>query len=218
MKDFLFLCKEIMKGKSVTRAYLNLRLSRDVLKGSVIDIGGGKSSDYLSFMKSEKEFSFVNVDKKAGTDINFETDRLAADNVQYDTVLFLNVMEHIYNYQHIANEVIRITKPGGQLIGFVPFLMWYHADHSDYFRYTHESLKRIFTEANAPRVSIEPIARGPFTAACQMILQSFPKIVRLPVFILFYVLDSVFVRLRPTHGAKYVLGYYFKLNTTLVYE
>lgn len=212
MKDFIFIIKEIAKGKSVTRAYLNLRLSQDVLKGDTIDIGGGKNADYLSFMKKDGSVSFKTFDMKAGATTDFEKDQLPAIDGQFDTVLFLNVMEHIYNYQHIAKEVVRITKKEGQLIGFVPFLMWYHPDHHDYFRYTHEALEKIFTQVGATTILIEPIARGPFIAACQMALQSFPKILRVPVFLVFIFLDKIFLLLRPSHGERYALGYYFKIK------
>jgi hypothetical protein len=213
LKDFIFLIKEISKGKSVTRSFLNVRLSKDTLVGSTIDIGGGKNADYISFMNREKDVEFVGFDIKAGAVIDFEKDELPARDGQYDTVLFLNVMEHIYNYQHIANEVVRITKnDGGRLIGFVPFLMWYHPDHHDYFRYTHESLKRILREAGGVEINVESISMGPFVAASHMILQSFPKVVRIIVFVPLFLLDCAYLYFRPTHGNRFALGYYFSVK------
>ena len=209
---FKYLCSEIWKGKSVVRAFYNERLRHDTLSGKVIDIGGGKNADYLSFMSRSEDSTFETFDKKAGNEIDFEVDRLPADDEAYDTVLFLNVMEHIYNYQHIMSEVLRITKSGGTLIGIVPFLMWYHPDPSDYFRYTHEALEKIFTECGVKKFTIEGLARGPFAAASQMIIQSIPHITRVPIFAFFYGLDSIFLSLRPNNGSRYVLGYYFKIQ------
>lgn len=207
--SFGYLCGEIWRGKSVLRSFYNLRLQKDTLKGNVIDIGGGKSADYLSFMHRDEDVVFETFDLKSGMMIDFEKDQLPAIDGAYDTVLFLNVMEHIYNYRHITREVLRITKPGGRVIGIVPFLMWYHPDHSDYFRYTHEALEKIFAECGAVKFTIERLARGPFTAAAQMFMQSLPKITRVPTFALFYGLDSIFLWLRPGNGDRYVLGYYF---------
>jgi len=214
MSDFTFLCKEIFKGKSVVRAYYNARLKKDTLVGSVIDVGGGKNADYLSFMPRQGEVHFETFDLKAGAKIDFETDTLPAATGAYDTVLFLNVMEHIYNHKHILSEVYRITKPGGQLIGVVPFLMWYHPDYKDYFRYTHEALERIFSECGITNYTIVPLARGPFTAAAQMLMQSLPMITRLPIFLCFHGLDAIFLWLRPKNGARYILGYYFTISRT----
>ena len=211
MKNLTFLAKEIWKGKSVTRSFLNLRLTQESLSGKTIDVGGGKNPDYISFMKRKDVVEFVNFDIKAGAHINFETDTLPGVDGEYDTVLFLNVMEHIYNYQHIANEVVRIVKPGGQLIGFVPFLMWYHPDHSDFFRYTDEALLKIINKTGADSVVIESVSKGPFVAAVQMFIIWFPRFLRVPLFMSFYFLDYVFIKIRPEHAQRYALGYFFKI-------
>lgn len=211
-KKYRFLCSQILQGKSVLRAYLNLRLREEAISGKVIDIGGGKNADYLSFMERAPGASLQTFDIKAGQkSVDFETDSLPADDGVYDTVLFLNVMEHIFNYQHIANEVVRIVKPGGQLIGFVPFLMWYHPDHSDYFRYTHEAIQKILETAGATDIRIEPIAQGPFTAAAHMKLLSIPKPFRVFVFTTSYLLD-LFYKYMGRNTDRYALGYLFIIS------
>jgi len=205
-----FILNELWQGKSVLRAYLNNRLAEEILKGAVIDIGGGKNADYLAFMKRDEPVVFKTFDVKAGdTAVNFETDRLPADDGTFDTVLFLNVMEHIFNYQHIANEVVRITKPEGRLIGFVPFLMWYHADHRDFFRYTHEALETILATAGAKSMQIEMIGGGPFIAAAHMVLQSFPRFLRPVLFLKFYIADWLYKKLKGSGARPYALGYIF---------
>ena len=212
MNDLKFLLGQIWQGKSTTRAFLNLELSKETLRGKIIDIGGGKNLDYVSFMTSEDNCELRNFDIKAGETVDFEKDTLPLESNFYDTVLFLNVMEHIFNYQHIANEVVRVTKQGGQLIGFVPFLMWYHPDHSDYFRYTNEALQKIFEGTSASKVTIIPVHRGAFTAAGQMTLAWFPKALRIPIFVLLYGLDYFFVEYRSIYAHRYALGYLFKVE------
>lgn len=210
MSEFNFICKEIRTGKSVIRAYLNYRLQKETLKGKTIDIGGGAGEKYLTFMKRGQETTFETFDLKAGNKVDFETDRLLAEDGAYDTVLFLNVLEHIFNYQHITNEVMRVTKPGtGQLIGFVPFLMWYHPDHRDFFRYTHEALEIILKQAGAKEIKIEPIGKGPFTAAVQMIMLLMPRFLRPILFTISFCLDKLFVYLGGKNSGKYALGYLF---------
>lgn len=212
MNKLFYLLKSIGDGGSVTRAYLNYRLKQEVLRGKVIDVGGGNDSDYISFMKKTDDCDFVTFDVKSGAQIDFEKDSLPANDGQYDTVLFLNVMEHIYNYQHICNEVVRITKSGGQMIGFVPFLMWYHPDHSDYFRYTHEALDKILSTEGSQKHVIEVIGDGPFVAAAQMVVQSFPKLLRPFIFLFNYLLDRLYFMLKGSESRTYALGYYFKVS------
>ena len=210
--NFFTICSDLVKKKSVLRIYANKRLSSEVLLGKTIDIGGGRDADYIKFMPRGSGVSFETFDVKAGAQINFETDALPAADGAYDTVLFLNVMEHIFNHQHIANEVVRITKPGGQVIGFVPFLMWYHPDHRDFFRYTHEALRIIFERAGASDITIEAVAPGPFSAAAHMIVQSFPRILRPLVFLPFYLFDALFNLFRPGRSEVFALGYFFVLK------
>jgi SAM-dependent methyltransferase len=213
MSELTYVIKELWQGKSVARSFLNYRLSREVLRGKTIDIGGGKSAKYLSFMNKSDDVQFETFDIKTGDrTVDFETDQLPMGDNSFDTVLFLNVMEHIFNHQHIADEVVRITKPAGQLIGFVPFLVWYHPDHHDYFRYTHEALEKIFTKAHAKEIATEAIGKGPFIAAAQMMTLSVPKIVALPIAVCCYLLDTIFLYLRPNNTGKYALGYYFVVH------
>jgi SAM-dependent methyltransferase len=205
-------CKDLIEKKSLLRIYLNKRLSKEKLIGKTIDIGGGRDADYINFMTRAVDVSFETFDMKAGATVNFETDALPAADGVYDTVLFLNVMEHIFNHQHIANEVVRVTKPGGQVIGFVPFLMWYHPDHSDFFRYTHEALQIIFERAGVSKIEISAVAPGPFTAAAHMLVQSFPSILRPIVFLPFFLFDSLFNLLRPGRNKVFALGYFFVIH------
>lgn len=209
MKKYLFVLKEIWKGKSITRGYLNFQLLSTELKGKTIDIGGGRGEEYVSFIRRSSDVEFQTFDPKSGDFVDFEEDRLPADENRYDTVLFLNVMEHIFNYQHIANEVMRITKPGGQMIGFVPFLMWYHPDHKDFFRYTHEAIEIICERAGAKEIKVEPTACGPFVAAAQMMMLSFPRVLRPFVFTPMYLMDELFYLIKGSRTTRYALGYVF---------
>jgi SAM-dependent methyltransferase len=212
MSEFRYICGELYRGKSVLRAYLNFRLKEESLFGKTIDIGGGGGSAYLSALPRESNVTFENFDLKVGNNVDFEKDSLPAPDAAYDTVLFLNVMEHIFNYQHIANEVVRIVKPGGQLIGYVPFLMWYHPDHKDFFRYTHEALQIIFERAGAKNIKIEAIARGPFTVCAQMTVLMLPKILRPVLFTPMFMLDRLFLRFQNKPDKRHVLGYFFTLT------
>lgn len=154
----------------------------------MLDVGGGNDLKYLSFLSLNEKVRIVNFDLKSGAKVDFESDRLPHDSNSIDIVLFLNVMEHIYNYNNILSEVIRVTKPGGKVVGFVPFLMWYHPDHKDYFRYTKDALEKILGDHNARSIEVEFIGRGPFIASAHMMLQSFPTLIRPIIYIVFWYL------------------------------
>jgi SAM-dependent methyltransferase len=210
MNDFLFLSREILQGKSVIRATLDLELKKEFLKGRILDLGSGGGDYYSNFIPREESSSYELLDIKKGAAVNFETDVLPYADGTFDTVIFLNVLEHIFNYAHILKEIKRLKKTEGVLIGYVPFLMWYHPDHSDYFRYTHETLDRILGEAGFHEICIKNIYRGPYTASFHMIYSTLPKIIRPLVFSVTYLLDTIFRKLRKENAKRYVLGYYFE--------
>lgn len=210
MKDFFFLVTEIAKGKSAIRATLNYRLKEEFLKGKILDLGSGGSDRYSSYIPREEDSVYELFDMKKGIAVDFEKDVLPYVNDVYDTVVLLNVLEHLFNYANILKEIVRIKKSQGLCIGYVPFLMWYHPDHHDYFRYTHESLQRILEEAGFKEVTIEKIYRGPYTAAFQMIHPTVPVFIRPFIFGVTYFLDFLFRKLRAKGAERYVLGYYFR--------
>lgn len=210
MKEFLFLLKNIAEGKSVIRSTLNFRLKKEFLSGKILDLGSGGSDRYSSLIPRTKNSVYELFDAKKGNVIDFEKDKLPYREDVYDTVMLLNVLEHLFNSSTILKEIVRIKKSDGVLIGYVPFLMWYHKDPHDYFRYTHEALQILLEQAGFRDIVIEKIYKGPYIAAFQMIHPTLPRIIRPLFFIPAYICDMVFRRIRSEGAQRYVIGYYFK--------
>ena len=68
-----------------------------------------------------------------------------ADNC-VDTVIALEMLEHVTHPQEVLSELARILKPGGTVILSVPSAVPRHDDH-DYWRFTAEGLALLGTEA-----------------------------------------------------------------------
>jgi SAM-dependent methyltransferase len=221
MSNIIFLLKEIAKGKSMARALFNRSLSVFSISGDVLDVGGGKHQDYLDFIKGGREARVraVDLEVKGGIQgqekrqnagrIDFEKDPLPCLNGTIDHTLAFNVLEHIFNHQFLVGEMYRIIKPGGTLIGFVPFLVNYHPDPHDYFRYTKEALRKILLKGGFKDIEVKEIGRGPFAVNYNTIMLSFPKCIRVIIFPCYYLLDSIFLLIRPHIGVRYPLGYLF---------
>lgn len=192
------------------RAYMNTRLASVRFVGRILDVGGGRDTRYLSFHPDV--IRVETLDAKAGHSINFEADPLPMDDGSYDTVLLFNVLEHVFNFAHLLSEARRVLARGGTMHGVVPFMVRYHPDPHDYFRYTEETLRRILGDAGFSDVQVESFGGGPFVAAAHQFLQYFPRILRVPVFMCFFIIDGVFVRLRPHSRSFYPLGYYFSAH------
>lgn len=209
----LFLLKEILKGKSFVRALFNRELRNYKIKGRVLDIGGGKHQDYLEIIKKEENIFLETVDivfkNGTGTIVDFEKDNLPFGDLIFDQVLVFNVLEHIYNYNFLITQVNRVLKKKGTLFGFTPFLVNYHPDPNDYFRFTKEALRKILEDNNFKNINIIEIGRGPFAVNFNNILLSLPIIARIIIFPFFYFMDYVFITFRPKIRQRYPLGYIF---------
>jgi SAM-dependent methyltransferase len=82
-------------------------------------------------------------------------------NDSYDGVICLAVLEHIPRAWEAAAELHRILKPGGLLLGYVPFLSPYHAMpgyYGDYVRFTDDGIRALFQAFSTIEISY---VRGP---------------------------------------------------------
>ncbi|MEW6616656.1 MAG: methyltransferase domain-containing protein [Thermodesulfobacteriota bacterium] len=155
----------IWRGKSITRAMMNVLIAENkLLKGTIIDLGGGGHPSYLDIIDIDGNFFNMDmlVEAKPSFVGNLEDPLPITSNIA-DTVLLFNTLEHVFNYQLVIDEMHRILKPNGKAIVFVPFLMSYHTYQGqsflidDFFRYTKSALIRILTNAGFIKVNITPV-------------------------------------------------------------
>jgi SAM-dependent methyltransferase len=62
----------------------------------------------------------------------------------FDAVLSIAVLEHVRDPIQAAREIVRVLKPGGELLCAVPFLQPMHGFPHHYFNATPEGLRRLF--------------------------------------------------------------------------
>ena len=206
-----YILKSLLKKNSLNRGYLNWETRRHHLHGQVLDIGAGKTTDYHE-MPLDEGTNIEAVDKKITSNnstIDFEKDNLPYEDGVFSMVLMYNVLEHIYNHNHLMQEAQRVLNDGGELVGFVPFLMRYHPDPHDYFRYTGEALERILDDAGFTSVEVKPLAGAMFAAQFHSMSQSVPRIVQMVLYPIYRLMDSIYLHLRPQAKYWYPLGYFF---------
>ena len=158
-----------MNVRSLWRTLLYKNLAKVSLSGAVIDLGGSRKSAYVKNFKGEFKLTVANLDEDETRDILLNLEEpFAIPNAQYDHVLCINVLEHIFHYQNVITETRRILKPGGQAIFAVPFLIQIHPSPHDHWRFTKETLQRLFVEAGYSDVEVEAIGTGVFGASAQL--------------------------------------------------
>jgi len=99
-------------------------------KGTVLDLGcgGGQLSKALSDMGFDvcaadmdaERFEYSHEVKFAELDLN---NRLQFKDGQFDYVIFMEVIEHVYNPDFIIGEISRILKPNGMLVISTPNIL-----------------------------------------------------------------------------------------------
>lgn len=212
---FFRIWKSVLKGKTFNRSVMNIALSDFSLeKGIVLDIGGGNKPSYFKFMRVNlDETEVVNFDKQySQKHIDFEKDTLPYEDESIDQVLMFNILEHIYNHKFLVKEAFRILKKEKTLIGFVPFMINYHADPNDYFRYTHEALEKIFKETGFSEVEIRPLGYGPFSINFNNLASFMPTIFNFLVWPFYFVLDKILLSFKPDFRKRFPVGYLFVLK------
>jgi SAM-dependent methyltransferase len=76
---------------------------------------------------------------------------------EFDVILCLYVLEHVFELESSVQSMHRALAPGGTLVIAVPHLYPYHDEPGDYWRFTEHALRRMLE----PFESTEIKARGP---------------------------------------------------------
>jgi SAM-dependent methyltransferase len=79
---------------------------------------------------------------RARPDVFADAARLPLQDASIDTVLLLEVLEHLRHPREALSEIARVLRPGGRLLVTVPFLYPVHDAPHDFQRYTEFGLAR----------------------------------------------------------------------------
>lgn len=208
--------REALRGKAVTRTLTNIFWTGRIrLSGNILDIGGGGRGSHYRFLDIDKNSSLKVADivPHKGTDfaLDITKEKVPLPDGSQSFILMFNILEHLYEHDHVLAEVRRLLAPGGKLLGTIPFLVNVHPDPHDYVRFTREALLRLFSENGFVVRSVEPIGRGPFLVAYEqmdMIMWSPLHTLFVPIV---WCLDSVLQWLKPRRDFReqFPLAYNF---------
>ncbi len=125
----------------------------------LIDLGAGQSD----FAELTKAFELCAVDfyPYPGVRVvcDLEDDLPFTDN-SADIVLISNLLEHVREPNAVLKECHRILKPGGLLLGTVPFMIQIHQRPYDFYRYTEMNLRYLFQKHAFRDASIEAVSNS----------------------------------------------------------
>jgi SAM-dependent methyltransferase len=139
--------------------------------GKVVDVGCG-GQPYRALFPERVQYVGIDI-ADASTNFGYDTtDTIYFDGGQWpeqtanaDLVLCTEVLEHVPSPEKFLQQAYRSLRPGGCLVGTVPFAARWHFIPFDYWRFTPSGLKQLLESAGFENVQVW--ARGnALTVAC----------------------------------------------------
>ena len=108
--------------------------------GLILDCGAGRRPVYFDNVVN---FEIVAYDT---TDVCGVGEVLPFVDNSFDAVISIAVLEHVKDPFTCAREIVRVLKPGGELMCCVPFLQPVHGYPNHYYNMTEQGLKNLFQD------------------------------------------------------------------------
>lgn len=113
------------------------------VKGRLLDIGCG-SKPYQGLFNNNHYFG-LDLQPSVHTDIVASASCLPFKNKAFNTVLLLEVLEHVPNPHQVLVEIHHVLKDEGCLIISIPFTTRVHGEPNDFIRLTEYGLKNLLS-------------------------------------------------------------------------
>ena len=114
----------------------------------VLDLGCGDKPYYPWLAPYCDEY--VGIDRYPGPHVDHVCPAERLDVVadeSMDVVLCTQVLEHVLDPAAVVREIRRVLRPAGLCLASTHGVFVYHGQPRDYWRWTHEGLERLFSEA-----------------------------------------------------------------------
>lgn len=124
----------------------HLAWAAPLMRGRVVDLGGKRLRKRGSFRPPSEgvtRWIDVNVDPITAPSVFGSVINVPLRNEIADCVICTEVLEHLAEPERCVAEAHRLLKPGGHMIGSVPFMYPVHGDPQDFRRYTADGLMRL---------------------------------------------------------------------------
>jgi SAM-dependent methyltransferase len=125
----------------------------------VLDVGCGPKPYYPFFAHVSSEYIGVDVVENPAAELRGPIEALPVDDGSFDVVLCTQVLEHCDDPAQAVRELRRVTASGGRVLASTHGVQVYHPSPVDYWRWTHEGLRRLFEQnADWSSVTVDPAA------------------------------------------------------------
>ena len=114
------------------------------ISGNVLVLGAGHN-DYSFLSDRCSDLILSDIDVGSNPSVVFvDAHSIPYPDNTFNTILALEVFEHLHDPVVAAREIIRVLQPGGLAILSTPFMFHIPADPSDFNRFTSSGLNQLF--------------------------------------------------------------------------
>ncbi len=150
---------------------------RDSDLGDVLEVGVQNEPYKYSFNTRKT----IDIDPKFSPDVVGDIQNTKLRKEQFDTIIAIELLEHVRSPKSAADEMHRLLKRKGRAILSTRFTNRYHPIPKDYYRFTRDSIRDIFSSFDDVRIIPTGTA---FHSAVQALLSTKMKYIVYPLSVL----------------------------------
>ncbi len=124
--------------------------------GVLLEVGSGGGYLKDRFNGTIKNWITSDYDVRAKVDIRCDGQNLPFRDNLFDTIICIDVIEHVPNPQQMIKELVRVLKPGGILILSTPFFFYMHESPNDYTRFSKFGLINLIENNKMSVIDLKP--------------------------------------------------------------
>ena len=133
------------------------RAGTDLDRYRVLDVGCGIKPYLPYFEPYAAEYVGVDLENPAA-DLEGSVEALPVEDASFDLVLCTQVLEHVTDPDVAVRELHRVAAPGGRVLASTHGVQVYHPSPTDYWRWTHTGLERLFARnGDWAQVTVTPV-------------------------------------------------------------
>ncbi len=149
------------------------------ITGTVLDFGCG-SKPYESLFTKATRYIGVDIGQSGHNhqtskiDVFYDGNTLPFGNNTFDAVVCFEVLEHLFNAEHVLKEINRTLKDDALALFTLPFAWDEHEIPYDFARYTSFGIKHVLERAGFETIELRKSTTY-FLAACQLLIAYFAQ-------------------------------------------
>jgi len=142
------------------------KFAKGIKNKKILEIGSGKK-EKEKYLYSVKKY-FDDSNKFIQSDLKKDYGHRVIDvlNMNYknefDIVLCLNVLEHVFDFHKAIENIHKALKKGGTLVILAPLFYPLHDEPYDYWRFTKHSIKKLLKKFKIIKMQHSGIKKCPF--------------------------------------------------------